>query len=406
MNENELMSILRIIERYQTTKSDILDIIISFRRFGFLEDKVYTSAVKMWTHKHETAEENKRLFYSLFAKVLPLLTFEDFNNVLIDAGKLEMMKAIIAEKNGVTQNWPPKRRLPHTDTVHEFFANLKRCADNNGFQDGTKFGLESIITSLNNKLKTCQNNYSRFQLLVDEKVMAYFLLAQQFSNPDERLGVMQRMRDNTPHNIDRTLFDTIFHSYMAVIWSIKNDARTAESHEQKARFSNQFCLPGLMSIILRLCIQYKNNVFYFRRHQSDDLEHATLDFEEIFQMFDYMVGDPNIYGTIAMLEMVHTLLGIDWDLNVCDINRIRPENIERGKEILSTLQKPSETRRKMLFYLCRARLHETTDTRKAGKYTRKALVLADDGCYYGVEKTNIQNYLDRLSVDTLPAAHL
>lgn len=409
MSAKELNAVLRVLASLDTVtilEINIEDIIISFHKWKLLEDGNYFLLLRKYSSENLPIETRVRQFYSFMETIIPMVSFGHFNRMLKAAGQYKLANIIIAELGGASQSCPLKRRIPHAELINEYFANLKRCADNNWFQDGTRYQLEKMISSLTQKLKNCGagSDPEQFQILVDKRVMTYFLLAQQFSDMDERLKVMKRMRDSIPIDADRTVFNVIFHSYLSVICALKDDATTAKGHEQQARFASHLCLPDIAGVILRLCIQYKNNVLFFKRHNRDDLEHASTDFEEIFQMFDSMSKDPELYGTIAKLEMVHTLLGIDWDLNVCDIVRIRSRDIERGKKIISALKEPCETRREMLLCLCRARLFENADPLKAQEYAREALTLADDGSYYDIEKTNIRIYIENLEMKILPAA--
>lgn len=402
MTSDELLAILRVfvnLDAASVLKIKIEDIIISFRKWKWLNDADYISLLRRYSNQNMSAEDKTKQCFSFIATISSSVTFEHFNRMLKAAGMYKLSNAIIAEKDGVLHSCPRKRHLPHAEAVSEYFSNLKRCADNNSFQDGTRFRLESMITMLNKKLKGCvpDTNPEQFQILVDKRIMAYFLLAQQFSDMDARVKVMKRMRDSVPHNVDRTLFNVIFHSYMTVIWALKGYVETAESHEQQARFACHLCLPDIAGVISRLCIQYKNNVFFFRMHNKANLNHASKDFEEIFQMFDSMGKDPQIYGLIAKLEMVHTLLGIDWNLDMCDIAKIQASDIEKSRQILSTLTGPCEIRRQMLVCLCRARLCENINPKEALIHAQEALSLAEDGAYYDIEKANIEKYFGNIS---------
>ena len=400
----DIVTILKVVERIEKQEMaqiNILDIIISFNRMYPLHTGVYDELLTEYHKVEKTKGDMKKLFYFVIDQIRQIVSFEKFNWILVDAGYRDLSNEITTERKGILLKPASKRELPHADTVNEYFSFLKRCVDNNSLQDGTRYRLECFIESLDQKISQCYENSGKLQLLIDKRVMLYFLLAQQFSEMENRLKILKRMRDCMPHDVDRTLFDTVYHSYMIVIWSIKDDPVTAAKHEERARFASHLCLPGLGSIILTLCAQYKNNIFYFRRHNSDDLVHATVNFEEVFQMFDYVKDDPKIYSTIAMLEMVHTLLGIDWDLKVSDITKINPCNIEKARSILSSLEEPPETRRQMLYSLCSARVHERQNPGQAKMLARKSLDLADDGSYYSKEKTHIKNYLDVLSNENI-----
>lgn len=402
MFQSELIAVITVCERFQdfiAENVNVVDIVISCRRFQILNDDLYYDLLRKFREAGKDRDDRIRQFYELMVKIIPLTSLSAFKWIISDAGYHDLSKAITLQVNGVIRDGPAKKALPYSETVNTYFASLKRCADSQCFQDGTIFRLKSIISSLTKKIEQSLENPGRFQLLVDERVMAYFLLAQQYSDMESRLSVLRSMRRSMPfEHVDISLFETIYNSYMVVIWAIKDDMNKAERYELKARSVNWLFLPGIASLVLRFCVQYKNNIAYLRRQNDHDLQHATTDFEEIFQMFEFVENGTDVYRAIAMLELVHTLLGIDWNLEVRPNNEVKQCNIEKASVVLSSFSEPVQPRRKMLYYLCRARLLECKDPMKAESFAAKALAETAEGTYYDLETQNIQNYINHLKV--------
>lgn len=338
-------------------------------------------------------------------EMLRIVSFIDFCLILTNVGYPEVCDALLAMRNR-TANVIKHRYLPHAELIHDFYITLKRCADDNAFLLGPKFHFEGMISEFSQKLSLCTNHGKR-QILSDKLVALFFLLAKQYSDVTDRNKTVQRMRAIMPQDVDRTTFDAVFHSHMALNWAIQGDAATSDKHEKLARMACDTCSPCLATAAMRLNSQCKNNRLFYAGHPVDYLKRGYFDFEKGMQCsVDFGDEERRIWSTISTLEMCHSLLGINLYLEVCDIDNIDQGHIERAGAILKRFEEPKEVRRKMFYKLAMGRLHELNDPSVAKAYIHEALVLTSEGCYKDIEKINIQNYLDTLVTKQLPSPSL
>lgn len=392
----------KLVERSSSRELDFNKITSGIRRFGLVDNGTLDHLlVKYATYKG--CYKDKLCLY--LRDVLPLVSLTDFALILSDSGYPDICDELLSMGNrSVTV--VRKRQLPHSEEVHEFYVNLKRFADDNAFQNGARFHFENMISDFTSKLLSTAN-FGKKQLFSDKLVALFFLLAKQYSDTKERSKTFQRLRAIMPHDVDRTTFDAVFHSHMALNWAIQGDSEVADKHEQLARMACDTCSPCLATAAMRLNSQCKNNRLFYASLKPDYLNRAYFDFEKGMQSsVDFSDEERRIWSTISTLEMSHSLLGINLYLEVCDIQNIDPANIERAKAILNRFEEPAEVRRKMFYKLALGRLHENTNPSVARAYIQEALVLTSEGCYKDVEKTNIQNYLDTLVAKYLPQPSL
>lgn len=356
----------------------------------------------------------KNTFYAFLRAACEYVPFFGFVDALEHAGYSELSRKLIEERDKCTVSVSRgilKRELPNAKAMHTYYTNLKRCADNNLFGNQTMCVLNQMITSLDNETCRC-SDFNRVQLLADKRCVLYFILIQQCCCIPERNIVLKRMRDTLPKNIDRTIFDTIFHSSMSFNWAICGDATTAEKHEKQARMACDTCIDGFVRIILSLWSQYKNNIFYLRSNCSEEvyLNKAKTDFSVIQQCVEELNEDEQImWKTISVLDMVRSTVGMHSKfktLEVCDIQMIEQRNVEYAKSMLDMVPVPKDVRRRMYYSVLRGRVYECTDRLRAKRCVEDALAIADDGCYDTAEKRNIETYLNRLSCGDLPSPSL
>lgn len=372
------------------------------KRFGLIDQHKFDSMLLKYATFKGPYNEKVFLFVN---EILHLMSFTDFALVLSDSGYTSLCDSLLVMRNSIVQV-VQNRHLPHADKVHEFYINLKRCADDNAFQLGPKLHFEKMISEMSGKLLSCSNPVTK-QLVSDKLVALFFLLAKQYSDTKERANTYKRLRQIMPRDVDRTTFDAVFHSHMALNWAIQGDEIAAEKHERLARLACENCSPCLATAAMRLNTQCKNNRLFYENHNPDFLNRAYFDFEMgMHCSVDFDEEEKRIWNTISSIEMCHSLLGINLYLEVCDIDNIDPVNIERARVILDRLEEPLEARRKMFYKLAKGRMHEKRDIKVAQAYVQEACVLTSEGCYKEVEKVNMQNYLNLLIRKQLPSPSL
>ena len=337
--------------------------------------------------------------------ILPIVSVTDFALVLSDVGYSDICDSVLSIGN-TSVSVVKKRELIHSAIVHEFYITLKRLVDDNAFKEGARSHFENMISEYVLKLSHSSSSEKR-QLMSDKLVAIFFLLAKQYSDVKDRMGTFQRLRAIMPHDVDRTTFDAIFHSHMALNWAIKGDSEAADKHEQMARMACDTCNPCLATAAMCLNSQCKNNRLFYENNKKNYLDRAYFDFDKGMQhSVTFTDEERRVWSTIATLEMSHTLLGINLYLEVCDIENISRENIERARAILNRLKEPEEARRRMFYKLALGRLQETVDPSLARAYVKEAIELTSEGCYKEVEKINLKNYMERLVAKYLPKPSL
>jgi hypothetical protein len=351
----------------------------------------------------------KRKFYSFLKTVSEFVPFFGLCAALEHAGYVDLSRELIDGRDinmTVVCRGVLKRELPNAKRIHSYYTHLKRSADNNVFENQTCTVLNEMITSLGNKLCQC-SDINTLQLLADKRCVLYFLLCQQFPCVSERNKVLMKMRDSMPRGVDRTVFDTIFHSYMAFNWAITGNADTADKHEKQARIACSNCVAGFVSIVLAQWSQYKNNILYLKSDCTIKpyFHQAKESFQTIQQCLEDIedIEDQNTWKTISVLDILRLTVGINPRLDICDISRIDDACIRDATAMLRLIDVPRDIRRRMYYYVIRGRLLEKTDPLQAKTYVSDALELARDGCYDNGEKNKIENYLRSLNDIELPS---
>lgn len=403
---DDLAFILNIfIELLGQSSDRVLDfnrITCGIKRFGLIDNGIFDHLLLKYA-TYKGAYRDKLCLY--LQDVLPLVSLTDFALILSDCGYSDLCNSLLSMGNRHVVV-VKKRQLLYAEAVHEFYITLKRCADDNAFMGGARSHFEKMISEFTLKLSNNTSTGKR-QLISDKLVALFFLLAKQYSDTRERTKTFQRLRAIMPHDVDRTTFDAIFHSHMALNWAIQGDSETADRHEQLARMACDTCNPCLATAAMTLNNQCKNNRLFYESCKPDYLQRAYSDFEKGMQSsVDFNDEERRIWTTISTLEMSHSLLGINLYLEVCDIQNIDQANIERARAILNRFKEPDEVRRKMFYKLAMGRLYESSNPAVAMAYVHEAMGLTKEGCYKDVEKTNIQNYLDTLVSKYLPQPSL
>ncbi|KAL4226998.1 hypothetical protein ACF0H5_014974 [Mactra antiquata] len=397
-----LAAFIQLIDVPSTPNVDFNKVTSRLRRFDFIDDRTFDSMLTRYATFRGTYR-NKLVKY--FREVLGFVSLYDLAMVLADAGYPNLCLTLRSLSNKIT-NVINKRRLPHAEIVQQFYANLKRCADDNAFLSGPRVHFEEMISDLSEKLRTCSNQGMR-QLISDKLVALFFLLAKQYSDTNERTNTMIRMRETIPRDTDRTTLDAVFHSSMSLNWAIQGETETAERHERLARIACETCTPCLATATVQLNSQLKNNRLFYRSRSAEFLNRAYVDFEKgLEQSVDFDEDERKMWNIISMLEMSHSLLGINFYLEVCDISEIDLINVERARAILDRMEEPNDVRRKMFYKLALGRLNEKNEIRVAIAYMQEVILLSDEGCYKDCEKRNVKNYLDVLIAKNLPTPSL
>lgn len=397
-----LSAFVNLIDEPSTPNLDFNKLSNCLRRFDLIDDRTYDDMLSRYA-TFRGSYRDKLVIY--LQEVLRTVSLFDLAMVLADAGYPKLCLVLRSLCNRIT-NVVNKRKLPHAAHIQLFYANLKRCTDDNAFIFGPKAHFEEMITDLNRKLETCTNNGMR-QIISEKLVVVYLLLAKQFSDTKERTKTMLRMRETIPMDTDRTTLDAVFHSSMALNWAIQGETVTAEKHEKLARIACETCSPCLATATVLLNSQLKNNRLFYRNRSADFLNRAYTDFEKGLEISaDFDDDERLMWNTISKLEMSHSLLGINFYLEVCDINDIDPINVQRARTILDHLDQPHDVRRKMFYKLALARLNEGSALRVAIAYMQEVLILSEEGCYKECEKRNVTDYLELLIKKNLPSPKL
>lgn len=391
-----------LVDQLTIPKLDFNKVTSGVKKFGLIDHGTFDQLLLKYATFRGLYKDKLCLYLQ---EILDIVSFVDFCLVLSNVGYPEVCDALLAMRNR-TANVIKHRYLPHAELIHAFYITLKRCADDNAFQFGPKFHFEGMISEFSKRLTLCTNPGKR-QIISDKLVALFFLLAKQYSDVTERNETVQRMRAIMPHDVDRTTFDAVFHSHMALNWAIQGDVVTSDKHEQLARMACDTCSPCLATAAMRLNSQCKNNRLFYAGHPVEYLKRGYFDFEKGMQSsVNFNDEERRIWSTISTLEMCHSLLGINLYLEVCNIDNIDNGHIERAGAILKRFEEPKEIRRRMFYKLAMGRLHERDDPSIAKAYIHEALVLTSEGCYKDIEKRNIQNYLDTLVSRHLPPPSL
>jgi hypothetical protein len=392
----------KMVEHPWSPMIDFNKVTSGIKRFGLIDDGQFDHILLKYATFKGPYKDKLCLYLQ---DILPIVSVTDFALILSDAGYSDICDSILSIGNtnlGVVK----KRQLPRAEIVHEFYITLKMLADDNAFMGSARSHFESMISEYILKLSNSKSAGKR-QLISDKLVAIFFLLAKQYSDVKERMGTFQRLRAIMPHDVDRTTFDAVFHSHMALNWAIQGDSEIANKHEQIAKTACDMCSPCLATAAMSLNSQCKNNRLFYENGKRNYLDRAYTDFERSMQhCVTFSDEERRVWSTIATLEMSHSLLGINLYLEVCDIENILTGNIERARAIINRFKEPEEVRRKMFYKLAVARLHESKDPSLARAYLNEAIEMTDEGCYKEVEKINLQNYMDKLVAKYLPQPSL
>jgi hypothetical protein len=343
----------------------------------------------------------KREFFDFIILICKYVGFFAFCEALKQAGFDKLSKKIIdsrLEKQGQKfisrRVW--RRELPNDEKLHAYYVKEKSKIDNNVYKNQARDIFRKEIATLNGKIDINVENKVKLQYLIDKRCILYFLLCQQYASEPEADEVLMEMRNVMPQDVDRTLFDTMFHSYMAFNRASSGQAERAEKHIQLASSASFFCARGFVCILVSLWSQYANTILYSQSRDKSLYCRANSNFITIQQCLQdvYEWDERHIWKTISELDMLRATVGITPKLEMCAIENIDDNSISQAKTMAKHLKEPKEIRRKMYYKVILARISEKSDPVAAIKYITTALELATDGCYDDRERNKLLNYLE------------
>ncbi|XP_045198913.2 uncharacterized protein LOC123553232 [Mercenaria mercenaria] len=280
-----------------------------------------------------------------------------------------------------------------------YYNNLKIQMDNNIFHDRI---IELVRRSafLKGSL-TIETNPTKRQRLVDRYAVVTYQKVAQYRDREDRVKMLQEMKDSLPTDVDGTFTNIIYLCKMAVTEMHAGNEELAKEYTSEAFKLCDGCQQTFVKVFLCHDLQFVSRILHSSSHTDRHLK-DTISGGDLGLLFMQEEQDDSakIWNRVFLSENAMGLLKIRSNFKVIleetvDENDIR--HAEMLLEHLVTKQGPLEIRREMIYFLCQARISELrADLDEAKDYALKAKILAEEGVHFENDKTNIADYYDYL----------
>ena len=338
--------------------------------------------------------------------LLYFVPFTRFIAILYEVGFDILAASITDVMNGVPCRKIGPAKLTGSSVLQRFFYTQKSLLDDNGFKCRKTY-LETLFYELTFEL---ENSVDNAEENVGKLSIITWLRVQQHERSEDINEIITDMLNKLPQSVDKTIANIVYLGKSAVAYELDGDSIASEKYLSEAVSISELYSDPLTKSLLFHDTRYIHQLRFMRlkneetrvKVQSDCVN--ALHFFSSFQQNDFCIFMWRILG----LYLVHNLLKIGQNFEI-DISEVSTSGeMAQATDVLSSLERcfqsglPLEQRRKMIYFILRARLHEQLDGGKqtAVSYLSKAYCLRDDGTFFQVEERHLEHFKRRLLSST------
>jgi hypothetical protein len=374
---------------------DILSALHKLKNTGFfVSHGMYRHFVKV------DAEPKENLIRFIFA-LLEVKSFSSLTDILHFVGFERLAVKLRNNMNGETCFDIGFAELTNGTYLQRFFYRQKSLLDDNVFYS-RKVYLETLFNKIDFEIGNSEERVS--QKAVGKLAIVTWLLVQQNEKSKNFKVIINKMTNKLPGWADKTIPDIIFRSKLAVAYELDCDSCAAETYLSEAVSLSDIYHDPLITFFVQHDKRYVYQLRLMRLKNEDNRRKVQTVCTEAINVFSIARRNFCAYiRRIFCLYLIHNLLKVGQNFEVDESEVVSTEEITQSNDIFTCLERcfqtgvPLENRRKMIYFILRARMHEIRGGADfALSYLDQADSIKDDGTYFRVEEEHLTRFKSRL----------
>lgn len=293
--------------------------------------------------------------------------------------------------------------VPSSRCIVNFYSKMKSYCDDNIPLDRLS-ALTTFSTNLEQKLPNI--SFQDRQWAADRYATLMQLQVKHYSDRCMVKDVLDRMKTNLPEGVNTCYADILYHCNIGLSYALNNDEQTALDHVRQVQVLSSTSRMPSIRMFCFYHLQYIYRCLYSKNPSQEyllnQINHCDL---ALNILMDMNQTDVQLIRRILLLNKTQTLLEITNDFEVNNTIPVKHGSLFIADELLRTVEdnfNQIESRREMIYSLCKARTLQDKDLHTALAYLDRALVLGQDGAYFKKNIHNISAYQNWLLLRELP----
>jgi hypothetical protein len=396
--EEDIRAIKTVAPHYMDVKLDLLSAIQTLHGTNLITKLQYQSLVQKFSTEIDSD------FATFISDVLEIMSFRDFVRFLYTINCASFADELQVERYHRQIYWVEGRHVPGGSNIVKYYSMMKSLSDDNMLHD-RKNGFRTFADDLEQEL-LFEKNRAKKQLTADRYATLMQLRSTFYANNKTKEEIIVKMKTIIPPDLDTTYSDMLYHSNFGVACAKSGNADEAHHHIQRI---NVLCFTCKTSYIWAFNYYYLHYIYrclYSKNPSKENLvnalEHCHLGLNVLTELNQ---SDTKLIQRVFLLNLTQTLLGIRDDFSVDHSIEIDDGHFNVAKQRLNKLAEnfeKIESRREMIYSLCKARTLQDEDLFLATSYLDRALVLGKEGAYLETNILNISAYQNWLILREMP----
>lgn len=395
MTKQESNAVIEALHECDITNESIDHLDVLRKLQPFLTTTVYkrlSDAVLLSGSSHD--------FLYILRTALQYLSFCEVVYLFQELGRGDVANRMINLNFKATDSLPNAVLISNNGKTHNLYVKWKGYLDDNIFRDCLGAICEKIKHT-NKEITKTGSQIFHVQQNLDKKVIFCVLKFQRSDTKAKKEELLQELQRYKPGGTELRSLHLVLLGKLAITAAKDNNVEQTDQYIAQALTIAVTVQPCLATISLFHDILYSyRSLFNFNPTRAmlnrvikwgskamnsiiDESEDVQLTWKRLFLQYMFL----SLLRINAVFEMLDTE-----DVDQLDLNMAQ-DALSQYSRLLPGIP----ARRKMIYYLSKARYSELTeDFEYARKYAEEALELAADGMYFSNEYRNIQKYSEML----------
>lgn len=296
-------------------------------------------------------------------------------------------------------------KVPTSCCIVTFYSKIKSYCDDNIPLDRLN-ALQKFSTDLEQKLPKITRSLKDRQWAADRYATLMQMQVKHYSEGSMVKDVLERMKTNIPEGVNTLYADILYHCNIGLLYALNSHEQTALDHVRQVQVLSSTCRKPVIKMFCYYHVQYIYRCLYSKNPSLENLlnqiNYCDLGLNILMDMNQM---DVQLIRRILLLNKTQTLLEITNDFRINNTIPVTDGNLYIAEELLCTVEdnfNQIESRREMIYSLCKARTLQDKDLYTALAYLNRALVLGQDGAHFKKNIRNISAYQNWLLLRELP----
>ena len=395
----DISAIRKVTANYIDIKIDILGALKILQENDLISECKYKTLVQ----KYSTGVTSQR-FLTFVWDVLELVSFLEFIKFLYTVNCVCFADELQAERFGRQIHRVDGRHVPGGSQVVKHYTMMKSLSDDNMLHDRRE-ALSEFATRIENELPLIEN-MAKKQLEANKYATIMQLRTTFHQNNKTKEKIIVKMRTNIPREIDSTYSAMLYHSNFGVACAQNGNEAGALDHIREVKALSFKCRSPFIHTFSYYYLHYIFRCLYSKNPCQENLNnvlvHCHLGLNVLTEMNQ---SDVQLIRRVFLLNLIQTLLGIREDFSINHAIQVDDSHLNVAEQYLNKLAEnfdKIESRREMIYCLCRAKTLQDADIFLAMTYLDRALALSNEGAYLQTNVLNIAAYQNWLLLRELP----